>query len=170
MEVKAVSNPRFPLDDSASKNLMKLYLNDVGLLTHVLYDTNINVVLRDEKSINLGSVYENVVAQELRAHGFKLYYYDNKKTGEVDYLVNDASRAIVLPIEVKSGKDYTEHSALDKFLETKEYKIDEAVVLSNEGRVYAEKGIWYEPVYYVMFMERSDADETELPELQMPEE
>lgn len=170
LEVKAVSNPRFPLDDSASKNLMKLYLNDVGLLTHVLYDTNINVVLRDEKSINLGSVYENVVAQELRAHGFKLYYYDNKKKGEVDYLVNDASRATVLPIEVKSGKDYTEHSALDKFLETKEYKIDEAVVLSNEGRVYAENGIWYMPVYYVMFMERSDVDEAELPELRMPEE
>lgn len=43
----------------------------------------------DVASINLGSVYETVVAQEPKAHGFNLYYYDNKKLGEVDYLIDD---------------------------------------------------------------------------------
>jgi len=74
--VQAVSNPRFPLLESESKNLLKLYINDVGLLTSILYGLNINAVLRDELSINLGSVYETVVAQELHAHGFALHYYD----------------------------------------------------------------------------------------------
>ena len=89
MEVSAISNPHFPLAESEQKKLVKLYLNDVGLLTHLLYGLNVNAVLQDLKSINLGTVYESVVAQELAAHGFKLHYYDNKKKGEVDFLVDD---------------------------------------------------------------------------------
>ena len=88
----------------------------MGLLTYLLYGMNINAILQNEQSINLGAVYESVVAQELRAHGYELYYYDNKKKGEVDFLINDTRFVQVLPIEVKSGKDYTEHSALSKFL------------------------------------------------------
>ncbi len=118
LEVSAISNPRFPLTESEQKRLVKLYLNDVGLLTNLLYDTNVNVVLQDIKSINLGTVYESVVAQELSAHGFDLHYYDNKQKGEVDFLIDDYYRLKVLPLEIKSGKDYTEHSALTKFLET----------------------------------------------------
>ena len=57
----------------------------------------------DIKSINLGSLYETVVAQELKAHGYNLYYYDNKKNGEVDYLIDDADNLSNIPIEVKSG-------------------------------------------------------------------
>ena len=87
--------------ESESKNLIKLYMNDVGLLTNLLYGTNINAVLRDEKSVNLGAVYETVVAQELHAHGFPLHYYDNKQKGEVDFIVDDYSQLSVLPIEVK---------------------------------------------------------------------
>lgn len=171
LEVKAVSTPKYPLAESSSKNLMKLYLNDVGLLTNYLYDKNINAVLRDELSVNLGTVYESLVAQELRAHGYKLYYYDNKKKGEVDFLINDAHTVRVLPIEVKSGKDYTEHSALTKFLDDKEYRINQGIVLSNEQSVYEEKGIWYMPIYYVMFQQRDEVEEDELilPELKMEE-
>ena len=171
LEVKAVSTPKYPLAESSSKNLMKLYLNDVGLLTNYLYDKNINAVLRDELSVNLGTVYESLVAQELRAHGYKLYYYDNKKKGEVDFLINDAHTVRVLPIEVKSGKDYTEHSALTKFLDNKEYRINQGIVLSNEQSVYEEKGIWYMPIYYVMFQQRDEVEEDELilPELKMEE-
>lgn len=77
----------------------------------------------DIKSINLGSVYETVVAQELKAHGYNLYYYDNKKNGEVDYLIDDADNLSNIPVEVKSGKDYSVHSALDKFISTEEYDI-----------------------------------------------
>ncbi|MDY5891384.1 MAG: AAA family ATPase, partial [Candidatus Cryptobacteroides sp.] len=84
LAVKAISNPKFPLKESESKNLLKLYLSDVGLLTGLLYKNNVNAVLGDERSINLGSVYESVVAQELHAHGCELHYYDNKQRGEVD--------------------------------------------------------------------------------------
>ena len=69
------------MSESLQKNLLKLYLNDVGLLTGQLYHNNIRPVLDDMRSINLGSVYESVVAQELRAHGHKLFYYDNRKLG-----------------------------------------------------------------------------------------
>ena len=61
--------------------------------------------MQNVRSINLGAVYETVVAQELRAHGFNLYYYDNKNNGEVDYLIDDADQLTVLPLEIKSGKD-----------------------------------------------------------------
>ena len=168
LEVKAVSQPKYPLAESSSKNLLKLYLNDVGLLTYLLYGLNINAVLQDERSINLGTVYESVVAQELRAHGFKLYYYDNKKKGEVDYLINDYSTTQVLPLEIKSGKDYKEHSALSKFLDEKEYNIHQAIVFSNEPRVWQDKGIWYMPIYYIMFLQKSQAEQIILPKLEMP--
>lgn len=168
LEVKAVSQPKYPLAESSSKNLLKLYLNDVGLLTYLLYGLNINAVLLDECSINLGTVYESVVAQELRAHGFKLYYYDNKKKGEVDYLINDYSTAQVLPLEIKSGKDYKEHSALSKFLDEKEYNIHQAIVFSNEPRVWQDKGIWYMPIYYIMFLQKSQTEQIILPKLEMP--
>ena len=149
--VQAVSNPRFPLVESESKNLLKLYMNDVGLLTNLLYGLNINAVLQDDRSINLGSVYETVVAQELHAHGFALHYYDNKQKGEVDYLIDDYEHLTVLPIEVKSGKDYTIHSALNNFMNTSDYYIQKAVVLSNEREVKVKNGITYLPVYYCMF-------------------
>lgn len=151
LQVRAISNPKFPLLESESKNLLKLYLSDVGLLTNLLFGTNVNAVLSDVLSINLGSVYESVVAQELHAHGFQLHYYDNKQRGEVDFLIDDYDSLTVLPIEVKSGKDYKVHSALDRFIATPDYHICRAVVLSNEQKVYDDKGITYMPVYYVMF-------------------
>ena len=157
--VQAVSNPRFPLLESESKNLLKLYMNDVGLLTNLLYGLNINAVLHDERSINLGSVYETAVAQELHAHGFALHYYDNKQKGEVDYLIDDYEYLTVLPIEVKSGKDYTVHSALDKFLNTPDYHIRNAVVLSNEREVSVKNGVTYLPIYYCMFYQRDFVQE-----------
>ena len=112
LSVQAISNPVFPLIESTGKNLLKLYLNDVGILTGILYGNNIRAILDDEKSINLGSVYETVVASELIAHGYRLFYYDNRSKGEVDYLIDDFGSLSAVPIEVKSGKDYTVHSAL----------------------------------------------------------
>lgn len=103
----------------------------------------------DDTSINLGSVYETAVAQELASHGTKLYYYDNKEKGEVDYLIDDTDNMTVLPIEVKSGKDYRIHSALDSFLSTADYGISRGIVLSNSGRVEQKDGVVYLPVYYV---------------------
>lgn len=153
LEVKAISKPSYPLIENSGKNLLKLYLNDVGILSAIYYRNNIKAVMDDIRSINLGSIYETVVAQELKAHGYGLYYYDNKKNGEVDFLIDDADNLSNIPIEVKSGKDYSLHSALSRFLTMDEYNIRRAYVLSNEPRVYTENGITYIPVYYVMFFE-----------------
>jgi predicted AAA+ superfamily ATPase len=148
--VSAVSNPKFPLAESVQKNLIKLYLNDVGMLTSQLYRYNLQPILSDERSINLGSVYESAVAQELKAHGFKLFYYDNRHKGEVDFLIDDYDRLSILPIEVKSGRDYTTHSALNNFLQTKDYNITRAFVLSNEREISEINGITYLPIYHIM--------------------
>lgn len=150
--VQAVSNPSFPLIETSGKNLLKLYLNDPGLLTDILYKDNIRAVLDDVDSINLGSVYESVVASELIAHGHKLFYYDNRKKGEVDYLIDDYQSLSVVPIEVKSGKDYSVYSALNVFTKNEDYGIKKAIVLSNEREVKQKGKIWYLPVYYAMFL------------------
>lgn len=152
LDVKAISTPVFPLIESSGKNLLKLYLNDVGILTNILYKHNIRAVLDTEKSINLGTVYEAVVASELKAHGHKLYYYDNKNKGEVDYLIDDYDSLSVVPIEVKSGKDYTIHSALNNFVSNDSYNIKKAIVLSNEREITQKGQITYLPIYYVMFI------------------
>ena len=159
VDVKAISKPSYPLIENSGKNLMKLYLNDVGILSGIYYRNNVSAVMSDVKSINLGSVYETVVAQELRAHGYELYYYDNKKNGEVDYLIDDSDHLSNIPLEVKSGKDYTVHSALDKFMSIEEYNIRDAYVLSNEREVTVRNGITYIPIYYVMFFENASSGE-----------
>lgn len=151
LNVQAISNPVFPLIESSGKNLLKLYLNDVGILTGILYGSNIRAVLNDEKSINLGSVYETVVASELLAHGHKLFYYDNRSKGEVDYLIDDYDSLSAVPIEVKSGKDYTVHSALNTFVNNEDYHIKKAYVVSNERAVSQNGKITYIPIYYIMF-------------------
>ena len=92
------------------------------------------------------------MAQELRAHGFPLFYYDNKQNGEVDYLIDDHRSLSALPIEVKSGKDYRVHSALNRFISNPDYHVCRAITFSNERRVFTENGITYMPVYYVMFL------------------
>lgn len=153
LEVKAISKPTYPLVENSGKNLLKLYLNDVGILSGIFYRNNIRSIMSDMNSINLGSVYETVVAQELRAHGYDLYYYDNKKNGEVDYLIDDADTLSIIPIEVKSGKDYTVHSALDRFISNDDYNVKKAYVLSNEREVFIKDGITYIPIYYVMFLQ-----------------
>jgi len=153
LEVKALSTLVFPLIESSSKNLLKLYLNDVGLLTNILYKNNIKAVLDDERSINLGTVYESVVASELKAHGYKLFYYDNKANGEVDFLIDDYNNLSVVPLEIKSGKDYTIHSAIKKFLSNKNYNVKKGYVLSNERKIFEKDNIIYLPIYMIMFFD-----------------
>ena len=160
LNVQAVSNPHFPLAETEGKNLLKLYLNDVGILSALLYGNNIRAILEDVRSINLGSVYETVVASELAAHGYKLFYYDNRTKGEVDYLIDDYNSLSVVPIEVKSGKDYTVHSALNHFVNNAEYHIQTAFVLSNAREITAKGKITYLPIYDIMFFENQPAEES----------
>lgn len=151
LAVQAISNPSFPLIESMGKNLLKLYFNDVGIFTSILYGPNIRAILDNEKSINLGSVYENVVASELIAHGSRLFYYDNRSKGEVDFLYDDYDSLSAVPIEVKSGKDYTVHSALHNLLKNESYHIQKAYVLSNERQIKMKGKIIYIPIYFIMF-------------------
>ena len=152
LDVMAISNPKYPLSESVTKNLLKLYLNDPGLLSSILYGRDAEAVLDDRLSINLGALYETGVAVQLKASGHNLYYYDNKKKGEVDFLINDRERQTILPIEVKSGKDYKIHSAIDGFVDTEDYGIKQAVVLSNNRKVETVGKISYLPVYYTPFL------------------
>ena len=152
LEVRAISNPVFPLIASARKNLLKLYLNDVGLLSHILFRTNVAAIKDDQLSVNLGSVYETVVATELLAHGHPLYYYDNKKKGEVDFMIDDYDKLSILPLEVKSGKDYSIHRALDRFVSNPEYQIKSAIVFSNDASVAFNNSTLNLPIYYTMFL------------------
>lgn len=160
LSVQAISTPVFPLIESTGKNLLKLYLNDVGILTGILYGNNIRAVLDDEASIKLGSVYESVVASELIAHGYRLFYYDNRSKGEVDYLIDDYDSLSAVPIEVKSGKDYTIHSALNSFVQNEDYRIKKAFVVSNNRMVTQKGKITYIPIYYIMFFENTNGKDT----------
>ncbi|WP_300791362.1 AAA family ATPase [uncultured Bacteroides sp.] len=157
----AISNPKYPLAESQQKNLLKLYMNDVGMLSSQLYQYNVQPILNDIPSVNLGSVYESAVAQELKAHYNKLFYYDNKQKGEVDFIVDDSRTMSVLPIEVKSGRDYTVHSALGNLMAVPDCNIVSSIVLSNEREIKSKGNINYYPIYYVMFMENKIPEKKE---------
>ncbi len=142
--------PTYPLKLSKASNLFKLFLSDVGLLAS-MYMNNIQLqILNKEKNINFGSVYENVAAQEFKAHGFDLYYYNSKKNGEIDFLLERNGE--ILPIEIKSGKDYTKHSALNNLFSNPDYSIKEAYVFQNDNIMTKDK-ITYYPIYMMMFLE-----------------
>ena len=152
LPVKAISNPKFPLAESEYKNLIKLYLNDVGILSALLFRTNITPILNNAESVNLGALYECAVAMELASLHNKLFYYDNKKYGEVDFLIDNYDSLSILPIEVKSGKDYYVHSSLNRFVSTPDYGVKKAIVLSNSGEIQQINGITYYPVYMSMYL------------------
>lgn len=151
--VSAISNPKFPLTETERKNLIKLYFNDPGLLTAALYRTNPAPVLLTECGINLGSVYECAVACQMAANENALFYYDNRTHGEVDFLYDDYDSLSVVPIEVKSGKDYKRHVAISRFVSNPEYGIKQGYVLSNSRLVESSGKIRYVPVYFSLFFD-----------------
>ncbi len=148
-----VEEPKMPLKLSMSRNLLKLFLSDIGLLA-AQYANGIQLrIIKGDKDINFGSVYENAVAQELKAHSFEPFYYNNKKRGEIDFVIE--YRGKILPIEVKSGKDYEVHRALSNIMTCSDYDLEEAVVLCNDNLKIVGKLI-YAPVYMVMCMRHND--------------
>ena len=143
--------PVMPLKLSRSRNLFKLFQNDIGLLACQYADGIQLRLLTKAQSINFGSIYENVVAQELHAHGFDLYYFNSKKQGELDFVIEKGGQAI--PIEVKSGKDYQRHNALSNVMANEDYAMRQAYVFSNEN-LNQEGKVLYVPIYMVAFMEK----------------
>jgi len=151
LPVYNVEEPVVPLKLSRSRNLFKLFQSDIGLLA-CQYAEGIQLrIINDEKSINFGSIYENVVAQELQAHGFDLYYFNSKKQGELDFIIEKNGHP--LPIEVKSGKDYQRHNALSNVMGNADYAIPRAIVFCHDN-VSMSEHIIYLPIYMVAFLKK----------------
>lgn len=148
-----VAEPKVPLLLNRSNTLFKLFSNDVGLLC-AMYGDGIQLkILTGDDSVNFGAVYENAVAQELTAHGFAPCYFNSKKHGELDFVVEDSGEA--LPIEVKSGKDYLLHRALSNVMNIPDFHLNRALVLCN-GNVRTDGPVVYAPVYMSMFLLHKD--------------
>lgn len=145
-----VEEPKEPLRLAVTRNLFKLFSNDVGLLTAQYADGIQARILADDSDINYGSIYENAVAQELLAHEITPFYYNNKRRGEVDFVVSVGHE--VLPIEVKSGKDYKRHAAITNILDITDFHLSEGIVLGN-CNISSIGKITYMPIYMVMFID-----------------
>lgn len=153
LPVFCVAEPKNPLLLSKSTNLFKLFLSDIGLLAS-MYGNGIQLkILKRDSDINFGAIYENAAAQELKAQGFLLYYFNGKKTGELDFVIESDGK--VIPIEIKSGKKYKNHSALNNVLANKSFGIENAYVF--HGKNTESKGkITYYPIYMLMFVQKND--------------
>ena len=150
LPVYNIKEPKLPLRMNENRSLFKLFFSDVGLLTsQYSNDTKIRILTK-EAGINNGALFENVVAQELVSKGLQVYYFSGKKQGEVDFVIEWNGTAC--PIEVKSGKDYKRHSALENILSDENYDIPEAIVFSNANVEGVGKRV-YMPIYMVMFLE-----------------
>ena len=151
LPANVVDEPKVPLLLSKSHNLFKLFANDVGLLA-AQYGGEIQLkILQHVTAINFGSIYENVAAEELTAHGYALYYYNSKKLGELDFVIEREGK--ILPIEIKSGKDYYRHNAMDNVLERADFGIDEGYVFCGSN-VETAGSITYFPIYMLMFLQK----------------
>ena len=155
-----VEEPKVPLLLNKQRNLFKLFLNDVGLLA-AMYGDNIQLrLLSGDNYINYGAVYENFVAQELNAHGFAnghgLYYFNSKKQGELDFVIE--YNGAVLPIEVKSGKNYERHRALSNVVKNEQYAVNQAFVFCQDNVSVREKAV-YLPIYMLMFLDQPKLDD-----------
>ncbi len=153
LPVYNVEEPKVPLLLARSRNLFKLFQSDVGLLA-AQYAEGIQLrILSGAKDINFGSVYENAVAQELVAHEIAPYYFNSKKQGELDFVIELGGE--IVPIEVKSGKDYTQHRALANIMRSPDYNLQEAFIFCNDNMRRSDK-LTYAPIYMVMFLQRKN--------------
>ncbi|MBQ7445660.1 MAG: ATP-binding protein [Clostridia bacterium] len=153
LPVNIADEPKVPLILSRSQNLFKLFSNDVGLLA-AQYGNEIQLkILQHKTAINFGSIYENVAAEELTAHGYILYYYNSKRFGELDFVIEEDGK--ILPIEIKSGKDYYRHNAMDNVMNLTDYGIEEGYVFCN-GNVESVGKVTYFPIYMLMFLHKKE--------------
>lgn len=149
------SAPIMPLALNEKRSLFKLFSNDVGLLcASSMSDIQFDL-LQGDVSVNLGSILENAIAQELQCNGFELRYYDSNKLGEVDFVVKMGNQVVV--VEVKSGNDYMEHTALNNVMKVNDWNINKAFVLCK-GNVEQKEKITYLPWYMMMFIKQPKID------------
>lgn len=161
-----VEAPTSPLKLEEHRNLFKLFSNDVGLLAAQYAQDIALKILRGEVNINNGAIYENFVAQELKAHGYNLYYFNSKKQGEVDFLLEDDAK--ITPVEVKSGKDYNRHRALNNIMDNESYNLTDAIVLTCDN-VKMDGKLYYLPIYMLMFLQKRQPSEGMIYKIEIPE-
>ena len=149
------SAPIMPLALNEKRSLFKLFSNDVGLLCAASMSDIQFDLLQGDVSVNLGSVLENAIAQELQCNGFELRYYDSNKIGEIDFVIKIGNQ--VVAVEAKSGNDYTEHVALKNVLNVADWNIEKAFVLCK-GNVQKKEKITYLPWYMMMFIKQYKID------------
>lgn len=149
-----VKEAETPLRLNTERTLLKLFSFDTGLLTYKLMDPSLKIkILNEDKDINFGAIYENAVAVLLHANGFdKLYYYNNKKYGEVDFLIERGGE--VIPLEIKSGKAFKIHSGIDNIIKIRNYNIKEGYVFSNDREIKKEESLVYFPIYMIAFLKK----------------
>lgn len=143
-----VTEPQPPLQLNEKRNLFKLYMNDVGLLCAACMENIQFDLLMGNMDVNMGSILENVFAQNLKSNGFELRYFDSKKVGELDFVLQRGMSAEV--VEIKSGSDYKKHLAMDHAVKTENWKFGNCIVFSKSN-VEEENGILYLPWYMVIF-------------------
>lgn len=157
-----VSEPSAPLIASKETNVFKLFLSDVGLLTSC-YSISVKKELLEmnpEKELNNGALFENFVAQEIYSQTQASYYYKKNGIGEVDFIAETADG--VTPIEVKSGKDYKKHAALNHLLE--KYKFNKTYVVSLNN-IESNNNITYIPIYLTSMIFDNKIEDVLLPAL-----
>ena len=147
----AVNEPVYPLLSLSAKNLIKLYYNDVGILSSILYSKNIMDILNNEKGNRLGSLYETAVATELAAHGHNLFYFDRKGIGYVDFVIDDYAEKCVLPVEVRSGNTLNLLRAILKFVNDTE-NVKKGISFTNKNKVMKDGNLYTFPIYMIMFI------------------
>jgi predicted AAA+ superfamily ATPase len=150
LSVYNVEEPQAPLILNQKRNIFKFFLSDTGLLVSMLPKAISQNILAHRDNLNYGSLYENIFAQELISREHNVYYYNSKKYGELDFVIEGDS-GLASVFEVKSGKDYTRHRALNNILDIKNYKFEDIAVFTNDN-VLKKDRIRYLPVYMVMFL------------------
>ena len=144
LPVYNVEAPIIPLLASKSSNVFRLFSSDIGLLTSAYPAATKIELINKNGEVNNGAHFENAVAQQLLCNGFEPYFCKKKNIGELDFLIEMDGK--VVPIEVKSGKAYRTHKALDHFMNVSDYHIEKAYVFST-GNVEEDGKVTYLPIY-----------------------
>jgi len=144
-----ITAPQAPLQLNEKRNLFKLFMGDIGLLCAACMENIQFGILNGDLSVNMGSILENTMASQLKSNGYSLYYFDTKRHGEIDFVIQNGTHIEL--VEVKSGKDYKKHNAMDNIRDVSEWKIEKSYVLCNDN-LHAENGIKYLPWYMIMFI------------------
>ena len=154
------NDPNVGLSNNKDLTKFKMFVCDTGLFVTLMFmdkDYTENVIyeklLNDKLSVNLGYLYENVVAQTLVANGHKLYYHTiynetTKHNYEIDFLISKKNK--ICPIEVRSS-GYNAHKSLDVFSDKYSDRVlDKYLVYTKD--LNKDKDIKYIPIYDTIFI------------------